>query len=227
MRLKRQISIYIIFASVLSLGFFLSSCDTRKDYFKDVNKAPEVLLRKLSSTNQLVHLTDSMKLSQGFYSFSFLVIDEQQGLPVSPSMLAGAGNFSIDNIYKTIKFTPTKAQEAKFLISASDIYTTTVDTVDLVVFTNLLPVANYTVTNTKVNSPYECNINAIASYDKDAAYGGKIVQYEYHVGAVYTVVTSLSNINYVFPSSGNYNIKVRVQDNDGAWSDFNSIVYPL
>ena len=61
-------------------------------------------------------------------------------------------------------------------------------------------------------------IDASSSYDRDAKYGGAISNYEFTITPNYRVTTNQSVINYIFPKVGNYQIALRVQDNDSVWS---------
>ena len=60
-------------------------------------------------------------------------------------------------------------------------------------------------------------MDASASYDKDARFNGKIVEYKYTL-ANYKFSSPLSKIRYVFGSGGQKQIRVRVKDNTGDWS---------
>jgi len=86
------------------------------------------------------------------------------------------------------------------------------------VFRNLTPVALFTVNKIGISSPYEYEVDASASYDRDARFNGKVVEYEYLL-ANYKFSSTLSKIRYVFGSPGQKLIRVRVQDNNGDWSN--------
>ena len=96
-------------------------------------------------------------------------------------------------------------EEAKFSISFT-------------VFRNIAPVALFSVKKIGVSSPYEYEVDASASYDKDARFNGKITEYEYTL-ANYKFSSPLSKIRYVFGSAGQKQIRVRVKDNNGDWSN--------
>jgi hypothetical protein len=86
------------------------------------------------------------------------------------------------------------------------------------VFRNIAPVALFSVKKIGVSSPYEYEVDASASYDKDARFNGKIVEYEYTL-ANYKFSSTLSKVRYVFGSAGQKQIRVRVKDNSGDWSN--------
>ena len=85
------------------------------------------------------------------------------------------------------------------------------------VFRNIAPVALFTVKKIGVSSPYEYEVDASGSYDKDARFNGKITEYEYTL-ANYKFTSPLSKVRYVFGSAGQKQIRVRVKDNSGDWS---------
>ena len=87
-------------------------------------------------------------------------------------------------------------------------------------FQNQSPVAKFTYENTQLFDPNEYKISAATSYDGDERYGGYISEYEFQIGLYYSVITQNHYINHIFSESGTYAVKVRVKDNDGAWSDY-------
>jgi hypothetical protein len=89
--------------------------------------------------------------------------------------------------------------------------------ISFTIFRNIAPVALFMVKKIGVSSPYEYEVDASASYEKDARFNGKIVEYEYTL-ANYKFSTTLSKIRYVFGSPGQKLIRVRVKDNSGDWS---------
>lgn len=91
--------------------------------------------------------------------------------------------------------------------------------VEITALGNLRPQAKMTVQQTGTNSPYEVRINAAGSTDADAAWGGAITQYEYTLEGFYTTTTVRDYIDYIYPEPGRYTIILRVQDNEGAWSE--------
>jgi hypothetical protein len=84
---------------------------------------------------------------------------------------------------------------------------------------NLKPVAALEIVQTDANAPYEVRISAAGSKDADEAWGGAVSKYEYTLEGFYTTVTSLPQINYIYPGPGRYRVRLRVQDNEGAWSE--------
>lgn len=93
-----------------------------------------------------------------------------------------------------------------------------VSTLDMHVLDNLLPLARLSMTQTDLNAPYEVQISAGESYDLDGNYGGGIEEYEFTLVDFYTTSVNNPEINYIFPEPGNYEVQLRVKDNDGEWS---------
>jgi hypothetical protein len=91
--------------------------------------------------------------------------------------------------------------------------------VKIISLANLKPQAALGVQQTDANAPYEVRISADGSKDADEAWGGAVSKYEYTLEGFYTTVTTLKQINYIYPAPGRYRITLRVQDNEGAWSD--------
>jgi len=89
--------------------------------------------------------------------------------------------------------------------------------ISFTIFRNIAPVALFTVKKVGVSSPYEYEVDASGSYDKDARFNGKLIEYEYTL-ANYKFSSTLSKIRYVFGSAGQKQIRVRVKDNSGDWS---------
>ena len=90
--------------------------------------------------------------------------------------------------------------------------------ISFTVFRNVAPVVSFLVTKIGISSPLEYEVDASASYDKDTRFNGHVVEYEYTLQN-YMFTTTLSKIRYVFGSSGQKLIRVRVKDNSGDWSE--------
>lgn len=118
---------------------------------------------------------------------------------------AAYGSFRTWPAYKYSVEHSVHVQEAKFSITFT-------------VFRNIAPVAQFAVKKIGVSSPYEYEVDASASYDKDARFSGKIAEYEYTL-ANYIFSSPLNKIRYVFGSAGQKQIRVRVKDNSGDWSN--------
>ena len=95
--------------------------------------------------------------------------------------------------------------------------------IKLEIFNNKPPIAKCRIKKLENNW---IKIDASPSRDQDQKYGGEIVKYEYKIGD-YNQTTSIHYIKYRFSNSGSYNIKLRVQDNDGNWSKWYSTVVSI
>jgi hypothetical protein len=91
---------------------------------------------------------------------------------------------------------------------------------EFTVFHNLPPVCVMGVIPVKDLSPYEVMVDLSASYDADAKQGGAIAMYDYRVGSYYRLTTTKLAIYHILPDTGRYELRCRVRDNDGAWSDY-------
>lgn len=87
----------------------------------------------------------------------------------------------------------------------------------IIVAQNLSPVALMSFSKLSQNDPREYEFSGSNSYDADADLGGEVAYYEWTIGGVVFVVDHAA-IRYIFPNSGTYIVRLRVRDNDGAWS---------
>ena len=194
---------------------FLSSCDNRKDYFIEVNKAPTLTLVKNGIELTGNSLTDSLKIGQPL-SLHYNISDEEN---IKLQVTQEQGQSTIDVRSESIDFTGvTEGQNLVTLIAKDSFGEQTKFSVTLTVFRNLAPVALFTVKRIGVSSPYEYEVDASGSYDKDARFNGKITEYEFTL-ANYKFNSTLSKVRYVFGSAGQKQIRVRVKDNNGDWSN--------
>ncbi len=210
MRMK---AITIVVAFIVQ--FFCFSCDNREDYFIAVNNAPILKIYKNGAEITEGSITDSLKI--GFpYVLNYLITDEEK---ITLNVVREQGQDLVDIKNEKVTFTGSEEGQSRFTLQAEDSFHATASfTVNFTVFRNIRPVASFTVKKIGVSSPYEYEIDATASYDKDAKFSGKVVEYEYTLQN-YVCTTTLNKIRYVFGSPGQKLIKLRVQDNTGDWSD--------
>jgi len=195
--------------------FFFSSCDNREDYFIDVNKAPTLSLFKNGVALEGNTLSDSLKIGVPL-SLQYFIQDEEKIIlqvlqdqqkntfEVGTELISFIGATEGKNVL-SLSAKDSFGQEAKFSLTFT-------------VFRNIAPVAQFTVKKIGVSSPYEYEVDASISYDKDARFSGKITEYEYTL-ANYKFSTTLNKVRYVFGSAGQKQIRVRVKDNNGDWSN--------
>jgi hypothetical protein len=199
---------------VLTGLFFFSSCDNRKDYFIGVNKAPSLMLSKNGVSLEGNTLSDSLKIGVPL-SLQYFIQDEEK-IVLRVSQEQQKSIFEVDP--ELISFTGTTEGQNIFSLAAKDSFNEEATfSITFTVFRNIAPVAQFAVKKIGVSSPYEYEVDASASYDKDARFSGKITEYEYTL-ANYKFSSPLSRVRYVFGSAGQKQIRVRVKDNSGDWS---------
>ena len=200
--------IYIVFIAIA-----LASCDSSEDMFKDTDKAPIVNIKGDRHTSFGKHQNDSLKLIKLYYYLEYKVEDEENiELEVQ-----------IDSIFRY------EIKNDKIILGAtktgsSNIYITATDswgkqdkvTFNLTCFNNLTPVATLKVE--PLTNAREYKLDASASYDMDAKYGGKINLYRFYVNDKEIEKTYHSDMSYTFPKNGEYKVGVQVKDNNDEWS---------
>ncbi len=199
---------------ILAGQFFFSSCDNREDYFIDVNKSPTLSLIKNGVTLDGNSLSDSLKIGVPL-SLKYIIQDEEK-IILQVSQEQSRSTFEVGT--ELIRFTGSTEGQNVFSLSAKDSFNEEAKfSITFTVFRNIAPIAQFAVKKIGVSSPYEYEVDASASYDKDARFNGKITEYEYTL-ANYKFSSPLSKVRYVFGSAGQKQIRVRVKDNTGDWS---------
>lgn len=193
----------------------LYSCNETQDPFQKYNQAPVVEIRSPYTKDFASFSIDSIKLGKT-YSLEYRVTDEQKGLSLTPPNF---GNWKLEQSGNFENVTPSAEGEATLSLSATDCYGLTGQkSVKLVCFNNLPPVAKASCDVIAIISPLERKINAMSSYDRDQKYGGKIIAYEFTITGNKPVINATGFMMYIFPKTGSYRVKVRVQDSDSVWS---------
>jgi hypothetical protein len=205
---------FCIVLFVLAGQFFFSSCDNREDYFIDVNKAPSLTLGKNGVALEGNALSDSLKIGVPL-SLQYFIQDEEKIL-LQVFQEQPKSTFEVGT--ELISFTGVTEGQNNFSLTAKDSFGQEAKfSITFTVFRNIAPVAQFAVKKIGVSSPYEYEVDASASYDKDARFSGRITEYEYTL-ANYKFSSPLSKVRYVFGSAGQKQIRVRVKDNSGDWS---------
>jgi len=206
---------FCIVLFVLAGQFFLSACDNREDYFIYVNKAPSLTLVKNGVVLEGNALSDSLKIGVPL-SLQYFIQDEEK-IILQVSQEQPKSTFEVSTEF--ISFTGATEGQNIFSLTAKDSFNEEAKfSITFTVFRNIAPVAQFAVKKIGVSSPYEYEVDASASYDKDARFSGKITEYEYTL-ANYKFSSPLSKVRYVFGSAGQKQIRVRVKDNNGDWSN--------
>jgi hypothetical protein len=211
--MKKVKCIMMTLALIVQLLF--NSCDNRKDYFIEINKTPSLSLVKNGVKLTGNSLNDSLKIAEP-YSLYYFISDEEK-IPLLAIQDQGKDLVNIGS--ELITFTGVNEGQSRFSLLAKDSFGASAEfSISFTVFRNIAPVASFTVRKIGVSSPYEYEVDATASHDKDVRFNGKIIEYEYTLQN-YTFSTTLSKIRYIFGSAGQKLIKVRVKDNSGDWSN--------
>ena len=214
-------TINIIYLFILVL---LSACDKRKDFYEGMNVAPVIEMRKQGTGAFVTGLNDSIKKMFPNYNLELKIVDVET-LILNNSLTTSSDKFVVTNNIGLFTPDTTKLGIHSIVFTTTDKYNlTTTAMATFTVFDNIPPVALFTTTHTAVYDPLQYNIDASASFDGDAKFGGQIVKYQFTINTSYVVTTTFNNINYIFPSTGNYTISVRVQDNNGVWSVTKQII---
>ena len=209
----KAIKICLVFF-FLAAQLFLSSCDNRKDYFIEVNKTPTITLVKNGVQLTGNSLADSLKIGDPF-SLHYFISDEEK-IRIQVTQVQQQSTVDIGS--ELISFTGVTEGQAQVTLMAKDSFNEEAKfSISFTVFRNIAPVALFTIKKIGVSSPYEYEVDASGSYDKDVRFNGKIIEYEYTL-ANYKFSSPLSKVRYVFGSSGQKQIRVRVKDNSGDWS---------
>lgn len=228
------------FIVYISIVFIISSCDKRKDYFREFNEPPTLQINSKDNigSNHIVYtndVVDSFKISQSPYRLNVLSSDESEGnlieAFVSPNdnivfnKNAPIKKGSLEEISGVILFTPSSANTYIINLSAKDRFEEeSFADARIVVFNNKPPVIPWLIITHDPNlNQYEYNMDASAAFDQDEKYGGEIVKYNWQVDGNYNVETEFNIIQYIFPAPGTYQVRVRCQDNDGDWSAFRTV----
>jgi hypothetical protein len=214
------------------------SCDSSIDLFKSKN---DPILFEIRTNDGIYdyaryeRYTDSVKINQP-RTIHLTITDDMTELSLSAWFDKGENNVSItldndtiisDHNYTilagkrmNINIVGQRAGEVTGQFRFVDYYNESLSLLfSLTVFDNLSPICKMDIKEIKELSEYEYFIDLSKSFDGDARFGGGIDTYEYKIGNYYYLTTERSAIYHIFPTTGSYDIKCRVKDNDGAWSD--------
>lgn len=202
------------------LIILLTACDKRSDMYTTYNTTPIIEIRKEGTTLFQTMLYDSVKSSTTEYNIEYRILDEET-LTAKGNKYGelGGDKFMMDGKFARYTIDGSIIGNRFIELSVTDSYGKEGKAkATFYVFDNLPPVALFTAFKLGVFDPLEYKIDAGLSYDRDAKYGGKIIEYEFIINTTYIVNTPFNNINYIFPSTGNYTISVRVKDDNNSWS---------
>lgn len=205
------------------------SCDKRTDYFESINEEVQSVLTlgnshsSVSGTINDKTIIDTLKQGND-YSFSLNLIDESE----FNLSFEGDGDLEMNNI-------PFNSGN---LVSGSYDFLWKIDTVGVYNFSIKI------IDNYSVETVYSFTINVfynktpqiwweliddgslgdlhkklvVHGADQDELFGGGIIYYQYVIG-VDTTNHPYSEMNYIFPSDGLYDIGIKAMDNNYEWSN--------
>jgi hypothetical protein len=209
---------YLIFfvLSILLTGLY--SCDNRKDIYQDTHK---LSLIKLGSSKLLTLLKDSVK-GTAAYTCNYS-ISTQEKLKLNANFIKGKGTFTTSGNIINILPIDTGKSIIEFYV-VDDAGATSTAQLELYHFINFKPVAVLKYARIDGQDIY----SGSGSYDKDAKFGGKIINYNFVIKqagfADYTANLANDTMRYNLMNGSTFNISLKVQDNDNEWSDPVSIV---
>ncbi len=210
-----------VFLVMISL-FIMNSCDNRKDPYIGLDQAPVITLQKLDSSNTCTSLVDSMKIGKP-YVFRYNIISFEN---LQLNIVKNTSTDSVASGNNLVYVSRLESGISTYILKTADPFGKTATAkVQITYFINLPPVCDFTVTQAGLSIPYEIDINADASYDGDARWGGEVVNFEYIIGTDYAIKTVLSDIQYVCDGPGQKKITVLCQDNNGAWSQSKTVYF--
>lgn len=197
--------------------FIMSGCNNREDYFFNNSSSPILkIFNPVSQSLTTETIIDSAK--KGVMYITNYTLSSETAVDVHSKQMQGNDSIGIegDKIYIMPK---TQGISKVDIIATNKLSKSSNVGLYLTIFNNLLPVSRFTAEQVQGGlSPFEINIDASQSFDKDAKWGGKIVAYKYKINTNYEVISELPGIRYICETSGQKKIAVSVQDNNGAWS---------
>ena len=215
----------------------LAACDRDFDLFKEANKVnfsfeESEIAEGLKLTNGV--LKDSVKRGQlRTYRIEVSGGSDNNTLLVDRLNASQAVDFYLNDSLidlsrqiargkNTVGVKGVTVGSGKGSLTIKDIYERAVTIpYEFTVFYNLPPTCRASIMPIKELSPYEIVIDLSASTDSDEKFGGYIDQYEYRIGSYYRLNTTRPLIYHILPDAGAYEVRCRVRDDNGAWSDYN------
>ncbi|MBX2841349.1 MAG: hypothetical protein KTR26_06230 [Flammeovirgaceae bacterium] len=230
------------FCLVIS-GFF--SCEERWEKDELENSPPSLVL-KLNNKQYWLHYSDTMKMSlkagKSHYSINLKPIDENlfgmeykivsgKGKITQKDQLfaTSAGNLAMEDSIIQIRYMPESIGNHEILFKAIDVLGEEAPLkLNLEVFANQPPLAQFSLNfkGTFANNPGHFELDGSASFDQDKKWGGEVVMYDFQIGD-FRIETPQPQVDFFFQKEGKFEIKLKVKDNDGEWSEVVSDFYEI
>lgn len=216
-------------AGLIAICLLVLGCN--EDKLGEINTLPELVI--MDNEGQVIGLDSiktSLKNGTRFYELRLDASDKDNNLKsIRYEVLSGDVNVLQDNLTLdgnifpvengiNLKIEPLLPGRIEIRFTVVDAFNETIEGMfTLVAFDNLSPVAD--LVNRKIGAlgDLDFEIDASGSFDKDQRFGGGIVKYEYEIEDI-KIETNRNQIRHIFRQVGFYVIRVRVQDNDGTWS---------
>ncbi|WP_157637876.1 hypothetical protein [Flexithrix dorotheae] len=221
------------------------SCEERWEKDELENSPPSLVLKQ-NNQQYWLDYSDTMKMSQkagkSHYSINLKPVDDNLS-GVGFEIVSGKGKITQkDQLFATtegslaledsivqIRYIPESIGKHEILFKAHDVLGEEASLMlNLEVFANQPPVAGFSL-NFKgafADNPGHYELDGSASFDQDKKWGGEVSLYEFSIGD-FQIETPQSKVDFFFQKEGNYEIKLRVMDNDGDWSEEISDFYEV
>jgi hypothetical protein len=198
---------------IFLLCFCLTSCDNLEDYYSKINESPIIEFIGMP-TGPISQINDSLKVGYS-YSIKYQIHDEENLSLTYPK----SENFLVSDSSNMISIKGLKESTDQIIFSATDSYLKKGQAqLNLTIFNNLPPVAILSYQITEFDGSYFITLDGSQSYDLDAKFGGKVMNYEFSINN-YTKVANGSILKYSVNKDAFYTIKFRVKDNNDQWSN--------
>lgn len=222
---------------IFILTIFIISCDDTFEFVELSNEAPQFAFDEnftklnVNDTLKVTAKSNTPERSVTLYMndqenqlsyIDFQITDGEGELYANGEPLTN-NRINVDTINNiTFSFKPTIAGNHSidiFLYDALNAFTEV--QYNLHTFNNLKPIARFSYEKLNINNSKEYILDAAASFDADFNYGGNISIYEWSINDVIILKEHPNTeLRHVFPEKGNFEIKLRVMDNDGEFSDY-------
>ena len=200
----------------------LNACNTSDDYFKKLNHKPEITVKGEWDSDFFRKESDSVKVRNS-YNLYYKIYDEEGEKLTAYIFCDPFLTYTKDN--EKIIITATREGKGKFKIYTTDSFGATDELIiQFTCFNNLPPVAILEIEDIPGFPKNEKRLNASQSYDQDNKYGGEIALYRFYIKNIAQNSEKEfekayhAYMDYTFPTSGEYEIGLRIKDNDGQWS---------
>ncbi|MFO7655668.1 MAG: hypothetical protein R6W78_01230 [Bacteroidales bacterium] len=217
LNLIREQSIASLFTGCLLVCLvLLVSCTETVDYFKEQNIAPELLIKPVNGDFPFSSsVDDSMKLDNYCYVMDYMFVNDDYSFEKISKEISDT-NGQLEFLYNEhwIRYCPSDVGFHRIKIKVTDYYNqSSTVTLNLNVFSNLAPVAvlDYSLKGNILT------LDASESYDRDARFGGYIVNYFFTVDGI-TMETNSNKLYFDINPDKSYVIYLTVIDNSGAMS---------